>query len=229
MDVKSKTNIVMQIHDFFLDLFFPQSCLGCKKRGSFLCDTCILKLRRAERETGTHIYACYDYRDPLIKKAVWNLKYYRRVNLGNKLGSILYDALLEEIADIRIFAGANPIYVVPVPLSKEKQKIRGYNQAERIAHGFCDSGNAEAENVFKLRNDLVIKKINTDPQARITNRTKRLANIKGAFDLKNKESIKGRTIIVIDDVTTTGGTLTEIIKLLKNSGAKKVVGFAVAH
>ncbi|MEK7106073.1 MAG: phosphoribosyltransferase family protein, partial [Patescibacteria group bacterium] len=64
---------------------------------------------------------------------------------------------------------------------------------------------------------------------RITNRNERLKNVKGVFEIKNPEVVKGRTIIIIDDVTTTGGTIKEILKLLKNSGAKKAVGFTVAH
>ena len=56
-----------------------------------------------------------------------------------------------------------------------------------------------------------------------------MENVRGVFEIKNPEIVKGRTIVVIDDVTTTGGTISEIIKILKKAGAKKVVGFAVAH
>jgi ComF family protein len=203
--------------------------LGCDNRGAILCDNCIASVRRAERETDSHIIAGYDYRDPLIKKAVWNLKYYRRIHLGNKLGVMLYDVLLEDISDMREYAKGQPIYVIPVPLSKSRQKVRGYNQADRIARSFCSIGNRDSETIFELQNDVVMKKTNTLPQARIANRNERLSNIKGAFEVKNQAQISGRTIIVIDDVTTTGGTLLEIIKILKKAGAKKVVGFAVAH
>ncbi len=78
-------------------------------------------------------------------------------------------------------------------------------------------------------NEAEIKNKNTIPQARLTNRNKRLQNIKGAFSIINTNIIKGKTVIIIDDVTTTGGTMLEIIKILKKSGAKKVIGFAVAH
>ena len=51
----------------------------------------------------------------------------------------------------------------------------------------------------------------------------------GVFEIKNSESVKGRTIFVIDDVITTGGTIMEIMKILKKAGAKKVYGFGIAH
>ena len=191
-----------------------------------MCQNCVIKIPKAERETERGIMACFDYRDPLIKKAIWNLKYYHRSHLGQTLGKLLYESFVEDISDMRIYASGQAILVIPVPLSPMRKKTRGYNQAERIARGFCDCGGRE---VLELKNNIIIKKIDTLPQAKITNRARRLKNIKGVFEIKNKESVKGRTIIVIDDVTTTGGTITEIMNMLKKSGAKKVVGFAVAH
>lgn len=226
--MKSSVNTVNKAWSALLDLIFPEACLGCKIQGEILCDRCIGMARRAERETPSHIYACYDYRDPLIKRIVWSLKYYKRQNLGDKLGISIYDSLLEDISDIRIFAGSSSIYVIPVPLSKSRQKSRGYNQAERIAKSFCSYGNKEGD-AFLLRNDIVIKIKDTLPQARITNRNERLRNIKGAFRVEKPNTVRGKTIILIDDVATTGGTLSELMKILKKSGAKKVVGFTVAH
>ncbi len=212
--------------DGVLDLLFPEKCLGCGKKGSALCPLCIARLRRAERETNPHIIACFDYRDPVVKRAIWSLKYHTRRHLGSTLGELLYESLIEEIAEMREFTKGSPICVIPVPLSRTRKKKRGYNQAEVIARGFCRSG---GQNIFEPRNDIIVKKIDTLQQARITNRTIRLRNISGAFHIEKPNDIKGRTIIIVDDVTTTGGTMNEIINVLKKSGAKKVVGFAVAH
>ena len=226
MGVEPGINLIKSIKWWVLDLMFPEVCFGCKKRGASLCDNCILRIRRAERETESAIFAVYDYRDPLIKRAIWNLKYYHRLSLGRKLGMYLYEAFIEEVSDMRIYTSGLPIIVIPVPLSHGRAKKRGYNQAEIIAKGFCDSGNKE---VLELRTDILKKKVETKPQARITNRNERLRNIRDVFEIKNPDIVKGRTIIIIDDVTTTGGTIKEILKLLKASGAKKVVGIALAH
>lgn len=212
--------------NFLLEILFPTRCLGCHKRSEVICENCVDNLRLAERPTEEKILALYDYRDPLVKKAIWKLKYYHHPHLGQKLGELLYQSFLEEIELLQIFSQGSTILVIPVPISYDKRKTRGYNQSEIIARNFCNSSNTK---LFELKKDIIYKKANTIPQARIENRVKRLQNIKGAFLIKNKDEVKGKTIIVIDDVTTTGGTLTEMLKLLKKSGAKKVVGFAVAH
>lgn len=212
--------------DFFLEILFPSKCIGCHKSNEIFCDDCISKIEYAERPTEENIMALYDYRNETIKRAIWKLKYHNSPYLGEKLGELLYESFMEEINDIKMFSSGSPIYVIPVPISKDRKRNRGYNQTEIIAKSFCNKGKI---NLFEFKNKIVFKKNNTIPQAKLTNRKKRLQNIKGAFEIKNKENIKGKTIIIIDDVTTTGGTILEIMKILKKGGAKKVLGFAVAH
>ena len=216
---------IKSIFNWTLEIVFPQECLGCDKKGEIICLNCILKIKRAERETESNIIACFDYRESIIKKAIWNLKYHGRFAIGKILGELLYENLLEDISEIRMYTEGSPILVIPAPLFKTRQKERGYNQAEIIASSFCNS----KKEIFELKNNIVVKQKNTEQQAKLTNKNKRLKNTQGAFKVINTEDVKGRTIIVIDDVTTTGGTILEIIKVLKKSGAKKVIGFAVAH
>lgn len=180
-------------------------------------------MKGTDKDASDSIYACFDYKDPLVKKAIWDLKYHKRSHIGQELGKLMYENLIEEIADMRMYSQS--ICVIPVPLSKNRLKFRGYNQAKKIAEGFCDCAD---ENIFELRDDIVMKK-DSLPQARINNRNRRLKNIKDCFQIVKPGDVKGKTIIVIDDVTTTGGTLGEIMKILKKSGAKKVVGVAFAH
>jgi competence protein ComFC len=218
--------IIKSIYNHLLDTILPQTCLGCDKRGEIICNSCILKIRKTERETDGAIIACFDYRDPLIKKAIWDLKYHSRFAIGQKLGQVLYETFLEDIAEIRMYTEGEPICIIPVPLYNSRQKKRGYNQAKIISSSFCK---LNKEGVLELTDDIVIKQINTEQQAKLTNRNRRLKNISGAFKVINPQKVKGRTFIIIDDVTTTGGTINEIIKILKKAGAKKVIGFAVAH
>lgn len=217
---------IKSLANFLLEIVFPSKCIGCGKREEELCLDCADNIKRAERQTEHDIFAVYDYRDPLIKNIIWKLKYYNNKRLGVKLGELLYTSMLEDIQDIQTFSQGTTIYVIPVPISKYRKKNRGYNQSEIIAKSFCNSSELE---ILEFRNDIVVKKINTIPQAKLTNRNRRLQNIKGAFEIVNNKVIKNKTIIVVDDVTTTGGTILEIMKILKKAGAKKVVGFAVAH
>ena len=213
-------------YTFLVEIFFPSTCVGCKTRDSALCDSCSVRLRRAERKTASHIITAFDYRDPIVRRMIWKMKYSKYAHLGIILGEMLYEIVLEDIADITLFAKNGPILVIPVPLSPKKARTRGYNQAEMLARGFCQAGGAE---LFELRKDIAIKTKDTEPQARITHRSARLANIKNAFALKQKDAVRGKTVFIIDDVTTTGGTLNEIMKLCKSAGVKHVYGLAVAH
>lgn len=214
------------LKNFILDLFFPTYCNLCHKRGMEVCQNCSNTLPYPENEDKENIFACFQYHDPTIKKLLHSLKYYKKKNIGLTLGGYMYDRLIEEISELHTFSLGSEIILIPVPVTKKRLHERGYNQAELIALGLVSK---DKEKIFKLEKDLVVKIKDTPPQARINNRNKRLKNIVGCFDIKNTNKIKGKTIIVIDDVTTTGGTINEIIKLLKKSGAKKIVGFAVAH
>ncbi|MDD3662810.1 MAG: phosphoribosyltransferase family protein [Candidatus Pacebacteria bacterium] len=209
-----------------MEIIYPSRCLGCGKKEEIFCQDCISKTPRNKKITENNIYALFSYQDPLIKKLIWNLKYYHHPNLGQRLGEVLYEEFIEEIAEIKSYLIDQPIIVIPAPLSKNRTRTRGYNQAQKIALGFCNKGKPVN---FIFRDNIVFKKIETLPQAKINNREKRLKNICGVFGLKNEKLIKGKTIIIIDDVTTTGGTIIEIIKILKESGAEKVFGFTIAH
>lgn len=213
------------IKKYLLEILFPDKCIGCQTKGNIICNNCVFKISKATRETTGDIIGCFDYRELIIKKAIWDLKYHHKKYLGLRLGELLYETLLEDIYDIETYTKGSPIIVIPVPMSIKKINTRKYNQAYIIAKGFCSKNKKS----FILKNNIIFKGKDTLPQAKITNRKRRLENIKGVFNIKNSKLIKNKTIIIIDDVTTTGGTINEIIKILKKSGAKKVIGFAVAH
>ncbi|MBP6931501.1 MAG: ComF family protein [Candidatus Pacebacteria bacterium] len=217
--------MLTSIYNIIVDILFPLRCISCKKNGSYICDDCIPPPNRREIESLENIDACFDYRNPIIKKMIWDLKYYNKRSAGAVLGRHLYEYVQEEISDLHILHRGEPFIVIPVPLSRERHRERGYNQAEYIARGFVNAN----PNIFVLNTDIVVKQINTGPQARINNKKRRLKNIKGAFKLKDGANVKNKIIFVVDDVTTTGGTLSEIIHILKKAGAREIRGLAVAH
>jgi len=183
-------------------------------------------IKTAEETTSGNMLAVFDYKDPIIKKAIWLLKYHHKLYLGRKLGQVLYQFLIEDISDLRTMSPGQNIFVIPVPISKKRFSTRGYNQSEIIAKGFCLSS---PENILELRNDIIYKNIETIPQAKILNKKMRLKNIKDVFKIKKPEIIKNRTVLIVDDVITTGATMSEIMKILKKSGVRKVIGVAIAH
>lgn len=168
----------------------------------------------------------FQYQDPTIKKLIWLLKYRGVKEIGQILGEILYENFIEQLAENEIYhPTSGQILVVPVPLSPKRQKKRGFNQAEEIAKIFSQNDSRS----FSLVKDLLIKTKETKSQVTIRERTQRLNNLGGVFAIKDKKKIRGKTIILLDDVTTTGTTLTECEKVLKKKGAWRVIKMAVAH
>ena len=202
----------MKIFKNILAVLFPQKCLGCKKENEILCPNCLLKISRPDTPylNGVHIAA--NYQDLVLKKALWMLKYQGVKQLAKPLAELIKERIWKKLE-------TGDWLIVPVPLSKNKLRHRGYNQAELIAKELSDN----------VRADILFKKFHTKSQVEVKDKEERLANIIGSFAIKNPEKIKGKKIILIDDVLTTGATMREAKKVLKQAGAKKVIGVVVAR
>ncbi len=216
---------VKKIMDYILNILFPEFCFGCHAKDTVLCNDCLLKIKINDKTTEENIVAIFDYRDALIKNIIWQLKYHNQKGLGKKMGQILFEYSKDKLSEIVFLSSGKPLIIIPVPSSQERLRNRGYNHAEILARWFC---NENPENL-ELNNNIVFKKSETIHQAKISNKKERLKNIKNSFDIRNNSNVRGRSIVLIDDVTTTGGTFFEIMKILKKAGAKKVFAIALAH
>jgi len=112
--------------------------------------------------------------------------------------------------------------IVPVPLHPRRRRERGFNQAQVIAAELARLKGIESVD------DALVKVKNVPPQTSLPARDRR-RNIRGAFRVKKNEKIKGRTILLLDDVYTTGSTLRECSLALKKSGAKDVRALTIAQ
>ncbi|OGI68261.1 hypothetical protein A2738_02250 [Candidatus Nomurabacteria bacterium RIFCSPHIGHO2_01_FULL_42_15] len=216
-----------------LDIIFPAKCISCGRGGGDLCIECLTNSKTAERETVKWIFPLFDYRHPPIKKALWIFKYKGKRQLARVFAEILYENIMEELSELSVMENfRNPI-LIPIPLSAKRYRERGYNQAELICRELMKINDMRDSVNMQLENNILIKPKETEHQARIENRAQRLKNIVGSFAIKdenkNKELLKNRNIILIDDITTTGATLNEARKVLKKSGARKIIAFTVAH
>lgn len=156
------------------------------------------------------------------------MKYKNRKILADSLGIACAERTLEMISEKRILwgmSGNEKILVIPVPLSFRRLRTRGFNQAESIAAGFCKASGDS----FLLAQNILEKIRETDSQVSVKDRTSRLTNLRGAFRVKEPHRIKGKCIILIDDVTTTGATLHECRMTLLEAGAREVFCITVAH
>ncbi|OIO29594.1 hypothetical protein AUJ22_01165 [Candidatus Nomurabacteria bacterium CG1_02_31_12] len=219
----------MKFFNTILNVIFPVNCISCRKTGSDLCRECLLGSPAAERESANWIFPLFDYHHPPIKKSIWLLKYKGKKKLANTFAEIIYGKIIEELSELSMMSNfSNPI-LIPIPLSKKRYRERGYNQAQLICEELVKIDIKNNSNNFIILNNVLIKIKNTEHQVNIKDRNIRLKNLSNSFSVKNPELIKGRNIILIDDVLTTGATLAEAKKTLKQFGVKKVIAFTIAH
>lgn len=226
-----------------LDIFFPKHCIGCRRSGEYLCTNCFAKIsfdahsictvcNRPSIDGKTHpicktrysldgTFCAVSYKN-IIRKLIYQLKYQPYLtDLLPLLGELSYESFIQNEVFIQLLK-KQPI-LVPVPLTSKKLRKRGYNQAELLAK--------ELGKRFGLTVQLLLKRVKeTKPQYGLK-REERIDNMKEAFVLSNQVLVtddKVRTIILVDDVLTTGSTMSEAAQILKKSGAKEVWGLAFA-
>jgi ComF family protein len=222
------------MREFLSNLLFGGSCFLCRgaARG-ILCPACDADLPRL---AGTLCPRCalpspgsavcgrcladaphYDatvaalaYRFP-ADTLVHSLKFRGQLALAPLLGDLLLKC---------IPAGERVDCLLPVPLSKERLRERGYNQAAEIAR------HVAKERRVRLELTIVIRERNTRAQSDLP-WSDRARNVRGAF--RCERSLDGAAIAVVDDVMTTGATLAELAATLKRAGAARVVNWVVAR
>ena len=162
---------------FLLDLLFPRHCLACGDSGAYFCLHCRDCLLLANYAETDYCSAIFNYDDPAVKKAVWKLKYFGITSLAGEMAALMCEHLSEDLAELSAFSGRQKILVIPVPLSRDRQRRRGYNQAALLARGL-----AKQESSFlEYRADLLVKIKETPAQVSLHQRAARLAQFCGAF------------------------------------------------
>ncbi len=212
---------LIHIKSFFLDLLFPTKCLGCKKEiKSYLCNECIesipLELSDIPTPHLEHLYAVVNFDHPLLSRCIKELKYRFVKDLAKPLSSIVIKSI--EQNDLHL---SSPI-VIPVPLSHKRFNWRGFNQAELIARHLAEHFG------WEIDTNVISRMKTSKPQADIENKEEREMNIKDNFVPAPGIDVSNKDFILIDDVVTTGSTINECAKILKQSGAKSVIGLTIA-
>ncbi len=177
-----------------------------------------------ELEDGS--FALFDYQHPLTKEVVWEIKYKGNRKLAETVGVLLYDEIMSELADRNWWEKFDSALLIPAPISDRRRLERGWNQAELLSEAVkaCDK-----EGRFRHTPGQLIKLSHTESQARTQNRSERLSNIKNSMGIRHREAVANRAVILVDDVVTTGATLAEARRVLKEAGVKKILCFALAH
>lgn len=160
------------------------------------------------------------YSDPRVQALIWELKYYDSKFAAQLLGKLLAEELPAQVDETLSF---RPL-LIPIPLHPKRQKMRGYNQVERVTQQAAQMHASIIEHAPKV----LARALDTPRQTELS-RTKRLYNVRDAFVVSDKAKVVGRTCIVIDDVATTGSTLLEASKTLRKAGATSVALLALAR
>lgn len=243
------------IKKFTLDTLFPVSCLSCGQPDTWLCQKCSekianlptqvcpycekintptgaicpnCKLKSLQRKASfplDNLIVATRYTRSNIARLVHAFKYNFVPDLGFPLSELMRKALLDNHLPL-------PDFILGVPLHPRRLRWRGFNQAEILARHL--SANLSPGLPIPIINDLIIRKKFTPPQMKIKNYQARKNNMQNSFSLSDsysseKEGVKNKKILLVDDISTTGSTLLECAKVLKNAGARKVYGAVIAR
>ncbi len=228
----SYKSVLKYISEYVLSLFFPKRCIFC---GAVIapfdgiCSDCEVKLPWI---TGEICHLCghmkrdcvcknrhgqfYEgivsplYYQEKVRYCIHNFKFRDERTFAKTLAVLMNNTRLAEYADI------NFDYVTYIPMNKKHQRKRGYNQGELLAREISQISN------IPFGDQLLLKIYETDTQHQCGNPILRQGNVLGAFEVNSEFNVNGKTILLVDDVKTSGCTLNECSKMLYLNGADAV-------
>lgn len=196
----------------FFEVLFPKQCFLCKEKNTSLCTVCLRSFTRPIDTPFLFIKSFYCFKDSRIKKIIHAIKYFHRKDLIIPLTENIIQEIINE--------NYNGI-LVPIPMPTIRKYVRGYNQAEVLAHYVSLRCHVPIDTKILTRSHSPKRQVKTKT------RSERLNNQHDTFRII--KSVKNLNIILIDDVTTTGATLHEARKILLAHGASSVSAVTLAH
>lgn len=195
-----------------LDFIFPKSCLECGKSGKYLCDSCVNKVLNGTFDQNN--FAVFKYRG-VIRKAIISLKYKFAYDIADELVEITVKRLKSE--------KYHGVALVPIPLHWRRENLRGFNQSEILGKKIAEKMN------WKFIPDLLVRNKNTKPQVGLKGFA-RHQNLSGVFSINQNYVLSTKySVLLFDDVYTTGSTIKEAKKILQKAGFNKVYSLTVAR
>ena len=206
-----------------IDWLFPQSCFGCGKGKGYLCNLCESQIKNGEliKKNGFEgIISIYKY-DGLIKTIIEKIKYGFVSDAAEEMAQKMARKLKIDYPNIVKYWQKEKYCLIPIPLHQQRQGWRGFNQSEILADKLAIILN------LKYRNNLIMRKLNIKNQAKIKNREEKWKNMGNVFEVVSKKKIP-KKVILVDDVITSGATMTAALRTLKNSGTNLGWGLTLA-
>ncbi|HZZ99206.1 MAG TPA: double zinc ribbon domain-containing protein [Candidatus Paceibacterota bacterium] len=228
-----------------LELVFPYRCLACRQylESGHLCRKCFNSLpikgqsecvgcKRSTPDGRTcafcrptnpldRLLIVSDFKDPVVAGVIKRMKYSFVYDLLDPLHGLTRKFLSQRARKGESFLVGHPL-LVPVPLYIRRENWRGFNQAAELSRRLATAYQIESLSLLKRLE-------HRTAQAELESRGERLANVRGLFAVFDSQKIVGRNIMLIDDVCTTGATLNECARVLKDAGASSVSALVLAR
>ena len=212
----------MDLLEAVLDLLFPPKCPFCGKvreqRG--ICPACWKALPWTEGDQGLKklpggtVCAAPLWYEDLAREGLLRFKFQGASAAAEPLGELIAQCAAER------FSGEFDV-VTWVPVSRRRLRKRGYDQARLLAESAC--------RVWGVRPEPLLRKVQDNPaQSGLTEAAARRANVLGVYEPAEPDTIQGKRVLLVDDICTTGATLSECARTLRSAGAAGVVCAAVA-
>lgn len=214
----------MKIIETILNLIYPNVCGFCGDiNNENICTECSKKIEkykilRIEKSTSKYIERqCFIYKyEGKIREAILKFKFQEEAYLYRTFTKIILDNL-EVCEYIKKFD-----IIIPVPIHRKRRWERGYNQSELVANEISK------QLIINTEKNLLIK-IRNNPKQSTLKLEERKSNVKNVYEVKQNQKIKDKKILLIDDIFTTGNTVNECAKKLKEAGASKVSVLTIAR
>ncbi|MEK7200708.1 MAG: phosphoribosyltransferase family protein [Patescibacteria group bacterium] len=169
------------------------------------------------------IFVLFDYQNKIVRFIVKAIKYKNNQNLRKRIACYFYEELVDMSSEISLFEGSPPL-LVPMPMSPNEKRKRGFNQCEELVREIKKLGGDNIEVSYNT-----LKKVRETKRQTELSREERILNVKNSMSVDDFLKTKNRVIIVLDDVFTTGASLSEARRALLEAGAKRVIGIFIAH
>ena len=207
---------IRKIRELFLaglDIILPRRARTIRAENWTLHDLVVSP--KTHGACGVQITTLLDYKNPGVEDCIRALKYDGSSSAAELLAEALADYLREEITQAKSFS-PRAILLVPIPLHKNRKRERGFNQMEAVLQKLPEEFQDGTLAIISAR--ALVRTRETKQQTRLP-RAERLKNMTGAFSVTDENSVKDSHVFLIDDVTTTGATLSEAAYPLSTVGA----------